>query len=75
MWLSGDSTGFVNQRRIVQRGFESLHRLKIKSPAWVVELVDTRDLKSLAPKGRAGSIPASTTKNGLVAQLDRATAF
>ena len=30
MWLSGDSTGFVNQRRIVQRGFESLHRLKIK---------------------------------------------
>jgi len=29
----------------------------------VVELVDTRDLKSLAPKGRAGSIPASTTKS------------
>ena len=28
----------------------------------VVELVDTRDLKSLATKWRAGSIPASTTK-------------
>lgn len=35
MWLSGDSTGFVNQRRIVQRGFESLHRLKINHlPGW-----------------------------------------
>ena len=29
--------------------------------AWVVELVDTRDLKSLAPCGRAGSIPALGT--------------
>ena len=54
MWLSGDSTGFVNQRRIVQRGFESLHRLKIKSPAWVVEFVDTLDLKSSGQKCPCG---------------------
>jgi hypothetical protein len=29
--------------------------------AWVVELVDTKDLKSFAPCGRAGSIPAPGT--------------
>ena len=37
-------------------------------------MVDTRDLKSLVPKGRAGSSPAPGT-NGLLAQLDRATVF
>ena len=29
-----------------------------KHPALMVESVDTRDLKSLGPKGRAGSTPA-----------------
>lgn len=28
----------------------------------MVELVDTTDLKSVDPKGRAGSIPAPSTK-------------
>ena len=30
--------------------------------AWMVELVDTTDLKSVDPKGRAGSSPAPGTK-------------
>ncbi len=30
-------------------------------PAQMAELVDARDLKSLDPKGRAGSIPALGT--------------
>ncbi len=32
------------------------------TPAWVAELVDARDLKSLGPRGCAGSIPAPGTK-------------
>ncbi len=32
--------------------------------ARVLELVDKTDLKSVAPKGRAGSIPASGTEHG-----------
>jgi hypothetical protein len=35
----------------------------IHSHAWVAELVDARDLKSLGPSGCAGSIPAPGTKN------------
>ena len=31
--------------------------------AWVAELVDARDLKSLVTSGRAGSIPAPGTSN------------
>ena len=41
----------------------------------MVELVDTSDLKSDDPKGRAGSIPAPSTQHALVAQMDRATPF
>ena len=32
--------------------------------AWVVELVDTPDLKSCGPKARAGSIPVPSTEAG-----------
>jgi hypothetical protein len=41
----------------------------------MMELVDMTDLKSVDPKGRAGSTPAPATKYAPVAQLDRATAF
>ena len=34
----------------------------MRPPAWMVELVDTTDLKSVDPKGRAGSSPAPGTK-------------
>ena len=54
MWLSGDSTGFVNQRRIVQRGFESLHRLRIKITCLGGGMVDTLDLKSSGQKCPCG---------------------
>jgi hypothetical protein len=33
----------------------------ITAEAWVAELVDARDLKSLGPSGCAGSIPAPGT--------------
>jgi len=54
------------------RGFESRLSLKplkklrgffIKSPARMVELVDTQDLKSCDRRGRAGSSPALGTKS------------
>ena len=35
--------------------------------AWMVELVDTTDLKSVDPKGRAGSSPAPGTKREIAA--------
>jgi hypothetical protein len=37
------------------------------SYAWMVELVDTTDLKSVDPKGRAGSSPAPGTKREIAA--------
>ena len=39
----------------------------MRPPAWMVELVDTTDLKSVDPKGRAGSSPAPGTKREIAA--------
>lgn len=38
-----------------------IEAVKIPANAWVVKLVDTRDLKSCGHCGRAGSIPAPGT--------------
>ena len=43
------------------REFESLYPDQIKQFAWMVKLVDTRDLKSLGRIGCAGSSPAPGT--------------
>ena len=40
----------------------------MRPPAWMVELVDTTDLKSVDPKGRAGSSPAPGTKREIASQ-------
>ena len=62
--LSGVGTGKMPDLK----GF-LLHRNSIKgtnkSPAQMVELVDTQDLKSCSRKRSAGSIPALSTKNRL----------
>ena len=46
------------------QALEGIKFLKVISPARVVELVDTQDLKSCDLKSRAGSIPAPSTSPG-----------
>ena len=47
--------------------FAPRNKTSVTFYAWMVELVDTTDLKSVDPKGRAGSSPAPGTKREIAA--------
>ena len=58
----------VASSTLVFRSIQSLCMFFYFGAARMVELVDTRDLKSLGLLGRAGSIPALGTRYGVVVQ-------
>jgi hypothetical protein len=58
--VAGSSPVSRSKNPLLTRGFFTI--------AQVVELVDTQDLKSCGPQGRAGSIPAPGTSETLAQQ-------